>query len=136
MTDVAANSALQASIIYVALLVIGLVPLTLAVIRLRRGKRIGIGDGGNKELAKAIRVHANYAENTPFGLALLLALPLVATPAWAVHVVGLSLLVGRTAHAIGLNQSTGSSLGRVLGMVLTQMALLFGAVLLLWGALF
>jgi uncharacterized membrane protein YecN with MAPEG domain len=41
-----------------------------------------------------------------------------------------------TAHAIGLNQSTGSSLGRVLGMVLTHMALLFGAVLLLWRALF
>jgi uncharacterized protein len=135
MTELATNPALHLSAIYIAILVIGLFPLTLMVIRLRRGKGIGIGDGGNKELAKAIRVHANYAENVPFGLAVLLALPLLGGPMWAIHGVGLSVIIGRAAHAFGLNQSTGSSVGRVAGMVLTQCGVLFGAIMLLWLAL-
>ncbi len=132
MINPAENPAMQAAVIYIALLVLGLLPLAVSVIRLRRGKKIGIGDGGNRELAQAIRVHSNYAEYAPFGLALLLALPLVSSPVWAVHVVGLGLVIGRIAHAIGLSRSTGSSFGRVSGMVLTLSALAFGAAALLW----
>jgi uncharacterized protein len=135
MNELAPNPAMAIAAIYIAILIVGLLPLTLFVIRIRRSKRIGIGDGGNKELAKAVRVHANYVENVPFGLVLLLALAVVDSPLWTIHVLGLGLVVGRTAHALGLSKSTGSSTGRVAGMVLTQTALVFGALVLLWQAL-
>ena len=134
MIQIADNPALRAAVVYIALLALGLIPLAFRVIGIRRGQRIGIGDGGNRELAQAVRVHANYAENTPFGLALLLALPLAASPAWAVHVVGLCFVIGRAAHAVGLSQTIGSSLGRGAGMALTLGALIFGAAVLLWRA--
>lgn len=134
MLQIADNPALRAAIIYIALLVIGVVPLAVRIIAIRRGERIGMGDGGNRPLARAIRVHANYVEYTTFGLALLLALPLSNNPAWCVHFVGLCLIIGRIAHAIGLTGSSGSSLGRVGGMILTFTALLGGAAILLWRA--
>jgi uncharacterized protein len=135
MLQIADNPALHAASIYIALLVLGLVPLSLAVIRVRRGERIGIGDGGNRDLARLVRVHANYAEYTPFGLALLIALPLTGAPAWCVHAVGLALVIGRAAHAYGLSRTIGSSPGRVIGMVLTLSALIFGALVLMVRAL-
>ena len=132
MIQIADNPAMHAAAVYIALLALGIMPLAVRVIRIRRGERIGIGDGGNRLLAQAVRVHGNYTEYAPFGLALLLALPLTASPAWSVHLVGLCLIVGRAAHAIGLSQTIGSSAGRVTGMVLTFAALIIGAAVLLW----
>ena len=134
MIQIGDNPALRAAMVYIAVLAVGLIPLAFRVIGIRRGQRIGIGDGGNRELAQAVRVHANYAENAPFGLALLLALPLAASPAWCVHLVGLCLVIGRAAHAFGLSQTVGSSPGRVAGMILTFTALIIGAAILLWRA--
>ncbi len=132
MNELATSPAMHAAAIYIAILAIALFQLTIMVIRLRRGNSIGIGDGGNKELARAIRIHANYTENVPFALAVLLALALMGAPVWIIHVAGLSVVIGRMAHAFGLSRSTGSSVGRVAGMVLTQSGILFGAFMLLW----
>ena len=92
---------------------------------------IGIGDGGHGSLAKAIRVHANYAENIPFGLALLLLLALLGSPAWPVHVLGLGLIIGRASHALGLGRFSGPSPARGAGIMITQFSLLFGAAMIL-----
>ena len=45
-----------------------------------------------------------------------------------VHGVGATLLIGRICHALGLLFQTGPSLGRVVGMLLTWVALLTAAV--------
>lgn len=135
MIQFADNPALHAAALYIALLALGIIPLAVRVIRIRRAEMIGIGDGGNRALAKAIRVHANYAEYAPFGLALLLALPLAASPAWSVHLVGLCFVIGRAAHDVGLSQTAGASIGRAAGMVLTFGALVTGAIMLLWRAI-
>lgn len=134
MIQFADNPAMRAAVFYIALLALGIIPLAVRVIRIRRKELIGIGDGGNRALAKAIRAHANYAEYAPFGLALLLALPLAACPAWSVHLAGLCLVTGRAAHAAGLSRTSGSSAGRAAGMVLTFAALGIGAFMLLWRA--
>jgi len=68
MNELAVNVALPVAAIYSALLITGLLPLTLVVVRQRRARQVGIGDGGNRGLARAIRVHANYVENMPFSL--------------------------------------------------------------------
>ena len=132
MNQLADLPALPAAAAYIALLTVALVPLTFAVIRLRVTTGTGIGDGGHERLTKAIRVHANYAENIPFGLALLLLLALTGSPLWAVHILGLGLIIGRAAHALGLSRSSGPSPARGLGIMLTQFSLLFGAAMILW----
>ena len=135
MNQIASNPALRAAAVYVALLTLLAVPLVFNVIRLRRSLKVGLQDGGNKDLARAIRVHGNFTETAPFAIALLLALPLAGASAWIVHAVGLATLVGRVAHAIGLSQSAGASLGRVAGMLLSLAALIVGSIALLAAAL-
>ena len=135
MNQLASLPALAPAAAYIAVLTIALVPLTFAVMRLRMVTETGLGDGGHERLAKTIRVHANYAENIPFGLALLLLLALLGSPLWAVHVLGLGLVIGRAAHALGLSRSSGPSPARGAGIMLTQFSLLFGAGMILWQTL-
>lgn len=131
MLAAAHSNALSFAASYVAcLILLGLV-LTWRVIAVRRGEKIGIGDGGNRELAKRIRVHGNFCETAPFLVAILILLPLLGAREWLVHVIGLAALTGRILHAIGLGQSAGASFGRLVGMVMTLTALAGGAITLL-----
>jgi uncharacterized protein len=133
--DVVTAGLLRIAGVYVALITLMGVLLTVRVIRLRRTKLIGIGDGGDKTVARAIRVHGNFAENAPFALAVLVMLALTGGPAWALHAIGLLFLAGRGAHAFGLTQSAGSSIGRVAGMVMTFTSFFIGAAMLLYAGL-
>jgi len=76
--------------------------LTLNVSRLRIKQKVSWGDGGNKELMKAIRVHANGTEQVPIYSLIILALTFLN----ASNVLLLSLVVVFTAsriiHAYGM----------------------------------
>jgi uncharacterized protein len=128
-------SGLKLSAVYGALIVLMGVALAYLVIFQRRSKLIGLGDGGDKTTARMIRIHGNFCENAPFALALLILLPLVGSGSLILHAVGSLFLIGRVAHAFGLNQSAGSSLGRVGGMVMTHLSLIIGAIALVLAAL-
>jgi len=97
---------------FAALLVLGLV---LRVIFLRWTRRVGIGDGGDKTLARAIRIHGNAIETLPIALLLMLVVELGGGPPALLHGCGAALLLGRLAHAWGLSQTGGVSPGRFLG---------------------
>jgi uncharacterized protein len=125
----------QIAAFYVALLILGLIILQIRVILLRRGRRIGIGDGGDHQLAKAIRVHANYAENVPFGLVGLVLMALLGVSTLVIHLIGVLLVVARIAHAYGLSQTSKGSMGRVGGMVGSNIALIIMAIVLLLKAI-
>ncbi len=56
---------------YAALLAVLFLVLSFRVIGVRRGQRVEIGDGGDKELLRRMRVHANFAEYVPLALVLL-----------------------------------------------------------------
>ena len=118
--------------IYVALATLLVLILAVRISLARHGRRIGIGDGGDPELVRRIRAHANALENLPLGLLLLLLLELDQTPPLAVHVFGCVLLLGRVLHAFGLSRTGGTSAGRFLGTALTWAVMLVMAVLLLW----
>lgn len=120
--------------VYAAFLAILYVWLSLRIPRLRMKLRIGLGDGGNMELQRAIRVHANFAEYVPLALLLLAFLELRGYSHWFIHFLGLLLLVARGLHAHGLSQSAGTSPGRFLGTLLTLFTLLSCAILLLLSA--
>jgi len=112
----------------------GLLLLVLVgrVSRLRHGRRIGFGDGGDPELARAIRVHANFVEHVPFALLLLGLLELNGLAAPWLWTFGSAMLVARLMHAAGLSKTSGASFGRFYGTALTWVAILAMALAGLW----
>jgi uncharacterized protein len=121
--------------LYAVLTTILVVVLIVRVVRRRRQARIGIGDGGDPILACRVRAHANAVETAPLGLLLLLLLELDGTATLWLHLPGGALLLGRVLHAWGLSGSAGTSFGRFYGMVLTLLALVAMAGLLLFRLL-
>jgi uncharacterized membrane protein YecN with MAPEG domain len=109
----------------------GVLLLVLAgrVSRLRHGLAIHFGDGGNADLARAIRAHGNAVEWALPAILLLLVAELNRAPPSLLHACGMATLVGRALHAIGLSRRPGRSFGRFTGSGLSWLAVL---VLALW----
>jgi uncharacterized protein len=118
---------------YAALLCLLLVALALPVSRLRMKERIGIGDGGNPELARAIRAHANAVEWVLPLLLLMLIAELNRAPALLLHACGIVLVVARVLHATGLRGSAVRSSGRTVGAGLTYVTVIVLALWNLWA---
>lgn len=117
---------------------LGLLMIALAVrIPLLRGRhKVGIGNGGNAELALAIRVHGNATEYIPVFLVLLLVFELQGFPAWAVHFAGSLFFLARILHAAGLGGSAGYSFGRFTGTALSWTLIVVLAIALIADTLF
>ena len=106
--------------------------LGILVVRARAKTRTEIGDGGNPSMMAAIRAHANNTEYVPLALLLMLILIPLRANAFVIHAVGGTLTLGRILHAIGLSRNVGSSLPRLLGMLLTWLSYLVAIVAILW----
>jgi uncharacterized membrane protein YecN with MAPEG domain len=124
---------LNLAAIYAGVNILLLLALALLVVAGRFRSRVMIGDGGDEKLFQAGRVHGNAVENIPAGLVglALLAMIYPQAPQWMIHVGGGMLTAGRVLHAVGLSSSTGRSMGRALGMLLTWSALAFIAIVLI-----
>lgn len=105
------------------------VHLSYRVVGLRKQAKAALGDGGDPRLIRAIRVHGNFAEYVPFALVLLGLAEINGAPVWAVHLLGLVLLIGRGAHAWGVSQAHEDFRFRVVGMLFTFAVLVVGAAL-------
>lgn len=105
--------------LYAALCGLLLLVLGVNVTRLRRRHNVLTGDGGNADLARAMRVQANFVEYVPLTLLLLFMLELSRQPFWLLHLLGAALFIGRVLHAWGYLQTPRLSFGRALGIVLT-----------------
>ena len=121
--------------LYLCFHIFFLIFLALQVIRLRRKHRIGVGSGGNTELALANGVFANYVEYTPF--IFLIAFGLVYTEAslWLIHLCLGMFTLGRILHWFGYSRNIGFSFGRFTGMILSFAALLIGSISLVFISL-
>ena len=113
--------------LYAAALALVLTVLSVRVIAVRRRLRIAVGDGGDDMLARRIRAHANFTEYVPLALILMLSSEVAGAPAWMLHALGVALVVGRGTHAWSL--SAHSIPGRTIGMTLTFIVLVGGAVM-------
>ena len=109
---------------YASLLAVLVVILAMLVVRLRRGLKIGIGDGGNRDLARAIRVHGNAIESIPLFLILLAVYEINGGNVTLLHILGGVFFVSRVLHARGMLVSAGASRGRELGTIGTNTCLL------------
>ncbi len=117
---------------YAALATLLVLVLAARIVWLRNVRKIGLGDGGDPQLARAIRVHANAVEYLPLALLLLLVLELQHTAALWLNVFGIALIVARALHAFGLSASSGYSFGRGVGTVLTWLVMLAMLGVALW----
>ncbi len=113
--------------VYAAVLTALFVLLSTRVIVWRRAQRIEIGDGADKELLRRMRVHANFVEYTPFFLVLIALAESLATPKLILHALGAVFVMGRIAHAYALSQTPHILKMRVVGMLSSLNALIFGA---------
>lgn len=125
-------AAARAAALWGGLILILMLVLSGLVVRRRQRHLIAFGDGGVDEVTRALRAFGNASEYAPAGLAALVILALVGAPPALVHAIGASLFLGRVIHALGLIVMKGApSMGRVVGMLLTWIALLVAAVSLL-----
>jgi uncharacterized membrane protein YecN with MAPEG domain len=120
---------------YAGLFALFFVLLSVRVIQLRRATRVSLGDGGDQELQRRSRVHANFAEYVPLTLILMLLAELQGQPSWTIHLIGALLLIGRATHAYGVSQAPQILKLREVGMVTTVAAIVIGAVANLIAAL-
>jgi len=132
-------STLEVSFKIGSLLVLTMLPLSLLVSarRARLGKDLGnlaavaFGDGDDLILRRRIRAFGNFIEYVPVGLLMLVLLEYNGAAAGLVWLVGISLLVGRLVHAVGMLTSE-HPVPRMLGMMATYVSLVVPA---LWCCL-
>ncbi|WP_375428968.1 MAPEG family protein [uncultured Sphingomonas sp.] len=101
--------------------------LSFRVGQVRGSEKVSLGDGGNERVLRRMRAHANFAENAPIVLVLVLLLEFAAgTSVWLWSAAAL-FLVARIAHGLGMD---GWNVGRMTG---TGMTLLLQLLLALWA---
>ena len=115
--------------IFAAVLAIMYIQLSFRVIKLRKKKKVSLGDGGDSALNAAIRTHGNFIEYVPFSLILLFLVEYQGLSSHYCYVLGLMLVVGRICHSYALAENQLKF--RVIGMALTFLTMLLSAVLLL-----
>ena len=121
------------TLLYAALCTLLILVLAGRVIAARWQHKVGLGDGGNTELNRRVRAHANAVEYVPLALILLGGMELNGYPEWLVHAFGAALVVSRLLHAWGLAVSSGTSPGRFLGTVLTLLLMIAMCVMAIVG---
>ena len=107
--------------------------LAMRIGRVRTTEKISIGAGGNDVLERRMRAQLNFAENTPWVLALLLTIELAGKGGMWLPWVAAIYMTGRIAHGLGMD-GTGFAVGRTIGTIttmLSQLGLAVVAVLIL-----
>ena len=105
--------------VYAAILAVIFVALSFRTLQLRRARDIPIGTAEDPVLTRAARAHANFAEYVPLTLMLLYFLETLTNAGMVLHVLCISLIVGRLVHAYGVSQVDEDYRFRVFGMVIT-----------------
>jgi uncharacterized protein len=129
MTPIAATT------LYLGLFGLLMLILKLNVGRVRASKRINLGDGNDESMQRVIRVQGNAVEDVPVVLLGLIGLGLLEAPVMLIHGIGATFLVARLLHAVGLGGMAGLGVGRLIGTMLSLIAILVTAVACIWLAL-
>lgn len=126
MPSAVAGRAVPVSLYYGAALGLLLVILTYNVMHHRVRVMTAPGSQGEDEKSQRVtRVHANFTEYAPTGLALLVMVDLSGAPAIMVHFAGGLLVLARYLHAYGYTRHPMASFGRIVGIQSTILAISF-----------
>lgn len=97
--------------------------IAVRVGRVRRARKIAIGDGGDPLLAARMRAHGNFVENAPFFLILLGLVELARGASLWLWLVGIAFVLARIAHLFGMERPVPNKL-RAGGTIVTMLTLL------------
>ena len=107
------------------------VALGLRVTLLRAASGIALGDQADERMLRRIRAHANFSENVPMALILLMLIEMMHATSLAIFVLGTVLLIGRLLHWLGLSGNA-EAFNRVAGMVMTWGVIVVASVMAIW----
>lgn len=103
--------------LYAGLLALIFLALSARVVAVRG--RVSLGDGGDPEVLRRMRGHANFAEYVPLILVMMALLENQQVAAWQLHAIGATLVFARVIHGIALSFTRKWFFGRFFGTVLT-----------------
>ena len=104
--------------------------------QVRMKEKINIGTGGSDMMERRMRAQLNFAENTPWVLALIAAIELAGKGGQWLAPAAAVFVLGRIAHGIGMdgNFKAGRPIGMLTAMLL-QLVLIVVGVLTVLGKL-
>lgn len=122
------------SAVFAAVLGLLLVILSVLVSRFRLRLKHGLGVTEDIDFQATVRAHANLVEYAPIGLIMLAIAELNGVSATLIYWTGMAFVVGRLLHAFGMIKGRGAThMARMVGILLTWLALVVLALLLLWN---
>ena len=87
--------------LYAGILALIVLALAINVTAHRVKLRVPLGDGGNAQMRRMIRLHGNAAEYIPLALVLMAIYELNGGAHLGLHIVGIALVAGRAAADLG-----------------------------------
>jgi uncharacterized membrane protein YecN with MAPEG domain len=123
---------MPATALYAALLALLFLYLSVNTVRTRGKLRVGLGDGGQQGMTRAMRAHANFAEYVPLALLLMYIMERHTNSLAWVHVLGVLLVIARLCHAFGFGREPEIFQLRAAGFSLTAIVIAVAALRLLW----
>ena len=114
--------------------ILALIVIALAInVTVHRVKlQVPLGDGGNAQMRRMIRLHGNAAEYIPLAVALMLIYEINGGWRTALQIIGVALVAGRLLQTAGMWGTEMPGFGRGTGQTLTWLAIAALAVLNLW----
>ena len=121
--------------LYTSLFILFYVYLSMRTIRARRSAKVALGHNDNPELLKAMRAHSNFSEYVPLSLFAIYLIERDGANPYFIHLLALSLLIGRIIHAYGISMQNENFKFRVTGMLTTFTVLIVSALYLIYLSL-
>jgi uncharacterized membrane protein YecN with MAPEG domain len=115
--------------LYAAILALIIVALGINVTVHRVKLKVSLGDGGNPQMLRMIRLHANACEYIPLALILMLAYEINGGWHTALHLVGIALIAGRLIQIWGMWSTDVPGAARGTGQTLTWLSIAALAIL-------
>jgi uncharacterized protein len=119
------------TILATAILAVGAAGLAIWVIVQRVRLKVEWGDGGNPDMAQAVRAHANFSEHVPIALLAIGASEIAGASRPLVVGMAASLIAARILSGFGLTRSLGPSLARQAGASITIAVLIVAGITVL-----
>jgi uncharacterized membrane protein YecN with MAPEG domain len=115
--------------LYAGILALIVIALAINVTAHRVKLRVPLGDGGNAQMRRMIRLHGNAAEYIPLALVLMAIYELNGGGHMALHIIGVALIAGRVFQTWGMWATDQTNIGRQIGQSLTWLSVAALAVL-------
>jgi uncharacterized protein len=96
--------------------------LAVRILQIRVKTKVLHGDDGNPALMRRMRAQSNFLENTPFVLILIAGIELTGRGGTWLAVAGAVYMLGRIAHAFGMDRTSANPL-RAVGYMITLLTL-------------